>query len=208
MTQAALAVYSAFLVFLALGLANIAYWRGWPQHLSRKVPHIAAAVPIAMAPLFFQDIWYPLGLCLAFLLLLLAGHRFGLFPGTIQRGRFSELGFPLALLAPIALFWNVNPWIAVLPGLGVAIGDAVAGLVRFFLYRRQVKGWWGSAACFGTIAAMAILIVTPLWLGLVAALAGTLAERYSGDSQGAILYLDDNLTLPLAMTVVLLGVLL
>ena len=184
---------SSFLV------ANYLVARGVPFHLARKVAHFAAAVPIGLSPLVFPSIWYPTGLALAFLALLTLSHRIDLLPGVSRKGRWSEVGFPMAVLLCLIL-WPISPWAAALPGLWVALGDGVAGLVRALVYKKPCKGLWGSVACLAVCAPFALL-VHPLLVGVAGAIGFTVVERLSGDL--APIKLDDNLTAPVAAAAIM-----
>ena len=183
--------------------ANYLVARGVPFHLARKVAHLSAGIPIGLSPAVFPSVWYPFGLALAFLVLLTLSHQIDLLPGVSRPGRWSEVGFPLAVLLCLTL-WPLSPWAAALPGLWVALGDGVGGLVRALVYKRPCKGLWGSVACLMLCAPFAVL-VKPWWVGVAGVIAFTVVEYLSGDS--APLKLDDNLTAPVAAAAVM-GVLL
>ena len=184
-------------------VANYLVARGVPFHLARKVSHLTAGVPIGLSPLVFPSVWYPFGLALAFLALLTLSHQIDLLPGVSRRGRWSEVGFPLAVLLCLTL-WPLSPWAAALPGLWVALGDGVAGLVRALVYKKQCKGLWGSVACLAVCAPFALL-VHPLLVGVAGAIGFTVVERLSGDL--APIKLDDNLAAPVASAAIM-GILL
>jgi hypothetical protein len=184
-------------------VANYLVARGVPFHLARKVSHLSAGVPIGLSPIVFPSVWYPFGLALGFIALLTLSHQIDLLPGVSRRGRWSEVGFPIAVLLCLTL-WPISPWAAALPGLWVALGDGVAGLVRALVYKRPCKGLWGSAACIAVCAPLAALI-QPLWVGLAGAIGFTVVEYLSGEF--APIKLEDNLAAPVAAAAVM-GVLL
>ena len=179
--------------------ANYLVARGVPFHLARKAAHLTAGVPIGLSPLVFPSVWYPAGLALAFLALLTLSHQIDLLPGVSRPGRWSEVGFPLAVLLCL-LLWPLSPWAAALPGLWVALGDGVAGLVRALVYKKPSKGIWGSAACIAVCAPFAVLVY-PLWVGVLGAIVFTAVEYLSGDF--APFKLDDNLTAPVAAAAIM-----
>jgi hypothetical protein len=179
--------------------ANYLVARGVPFHIARKVAHLSAGVPIGLSPIVFPSVWYPCGLVLTFLALLLLSHRFDILPGVSKPGRWSEVAFPAAVLLSLAL-WPISPWAAALPGLWVALGDGAAGLVRARVYKKPSKGLWGTAACLAVCLPFSVL-VTPFWLGLAGAVAFTAAEGLFGDV-GRI-HLDDNLAAPVAAAAVM-----
>ena len=199
MTPLAWAFLFTSLLLSSFLVANYLVARGVPFHLARKVAHLSAGVPIGLSPLVFPSVWYPVGLALAFLALLTLSHQIDLLPGVSRPGRWSEVSFPAAVLLSLAL-WPVSPWAAALPGLWVALGDGVAGLVRAWVYQRPSKGLWGSAACLAVCLPLAVL-VTPFWVGIAGVGAFTVAEYLCGDV-GRI-HLDDNLAAPVAATAIM-----
>ena len=205
MTPLAWAFLFTSLLLGSFLVANYLVARGVPFHLARKVAHLSAGVPIGLSPLVFPSIWYPAGLALGFMALLTVSHQIDLMPGVSRRGRWSEIGFPLAVLLCLSL-WPLSPWAAALPGLWVALGDGVAGLVRALVYKRPCKGIWGSAACIAVCAPFAVLVHPP-WVGVAGVVGFTVIEHLSGDF--APIKLDDNLAAPVAaasIMAVLLGV--
>jgi hypothetical protein len=179
--------------------ANYLVALGVPFHWARKVAHLSAGVPIGLSPVVFPSMWYPAGLALAFLALLTLSHQIDLLPGVSRRGRWSEVGFPMAVLLCLTL-WPISPWAAALPGLWVALGDGVAGLVRALVYKKPCKGLWGSVACIAVCSPFAVL-VQPLWVGLLGAVGFTVVEYLSGDF--AAIKIDDNLAAPVAAAAIM-----
>lgn len=197
MTEAAWAGWLAAFMLLAFLVSNGLRGLGVPFYISRKVVHFGAGVPIGVSPWVFSEPYYILGLAIAFLLLLAVTHNWDFFPGCARKGRWSELWFPISVAVSIASLWHVSPKAAVVPGLWLAFGDGITGLVRMAVNRREEKGWAGSAACFVACAAVAVL-VQPLWVGLLGSVAATLAERFCGDARGSWIRLDDNIAMPMA----------
>lgn len=192
---------AAFTIF-ALVAANVAFYHGIPQYSSRKVAHFGAAVPIVLFPVVFIDIWFPLALTGAFFLLLVATHNLDAFPGCARKGRWSEILFPLSMLISLAALWPVSPWASIVPSLFLAGGDGITGVVRKLVYDAEVKGNWGSVACLAVCLPIGFL-VEPWWIGVLAACAFTVAERYCGDAKGSWLRIDDNIAAPIASLAVM-----
>lgn len=198
MNQLGYAGWLAAFMLLTLLVSNGARSLGVPFYISRKVAHFGAAVPLLLAPVFFQDLWFPLSLSLASLFLLAATHNYDLFPGFAKKGRWSEVAFPFSIALSLGLLWRADPWAAVVPGLWLALGDGITGLVRYVTLKREKKGWWGSLACFVVCAVIGAVLIHPMWAGILGAATATIAERYCGDAEGALLHLDDNLVMPIA----------
>ena len=136
MSEAAWAGWLAAFMLLVLLVSNGVMGLGVPFYLARKVSHFGAAVPLALAPSVFTDVRYPLGLTLGFLVLLAVTHRWDFFPGSAKKGRWSELWFPFSVALSLAVLWPLDPWVAVVPGLWLALGDGITGLTRMATLRR------------------------------------------------------------------------
>lgn len=198
MSQIAWAGWLSALMLLTLLVSNGLRHLGVPFYLTRKVAHFGAAIPIAASAFVFESIWYPLIPMLFFLLLLALGHNYDFFPGCARKGRWSELWFPVAVVAGVASFWWKDPRIAVVPGLWLALGDGITGLVRYSIHTKEKKSWWGSIACLIVCLVIAWLLVHPFWIGASGAVVATLAEKYCGDAEGAIISIDDNIAMPVS----------
>ena len=70
----------------------------------------------------------------------------------------------------------------------MAFGDSITGLVRSLVYKREVKGTWGSAAMLG-VCLLVALLYQPYWVGAVGAVVATGAEKLSPIATG---WVDDN----------------
>lgn len=203
MTELGWTGWLASFTLVALLASNAARGLGLHFYLSRKIAHFGAAVPIALFPLVYDHVGYPLALVGSFFALLLLTHRWDVFPGCARKGRWSEVFFPLSIVIALAVLWPVSHVAAIVPALFLSLGDGITGLVRKAIYNREVKGNWGSVACLCVCVMIAVLLVHPVWLGLLAAVVATLAERFCGDAPGSIAKWDDNLTMPLAATIIL-----
>ena len=190
-------VFLSFTAIAAMFISNYCFKRGMPFYLTRKIVHFFAAVPLLVSPLVFDQVYYPLSIGLVFLVLLVATHNTDLFPGFVKKGRLSEIFFPLSICISLVALWSVDPWAAVVPGLWLALGDGVTGLVRMKVNKREEKGWWGSLACLGACTGVAFL-VSRVCVGVLGGCVATLAERFCGDAPGAIIKIDDNLAMPVA----------
>jgi dolichol kinase len=120
----------------------------------------------------------------------------------------AEVWFPLAAIPLIALgwIWLDRPIETVVCILFMAWGDCVTGLVRSQVYRKAVKGLWGTAAMAVTCVIIAWAFIHPFWIGLAAAGVATVTEYACGDV-GIIRMLDDNLAIPFTSFAALFGLL-
>ena len=185
---------------LGLYLANVFYDYGVPQYISRKVGHLGGAVAFLLCPLLFSSYLWPLILTAAFTVLLLYARlsRPALFRGVGGSGRpdaLAEIHFPATGVVLIGIVWGVldMPWVAIVPLVFMGAGDAVTGIIRSAVYKREVKGNWGSVGMLVTCTLVAVCFIEPVWVGLVGAVVATLAEKFTVTSR----FIDDNLTIPL-----------
>ena len=185
---------------LGLYLANVFYDYGVPQYISRKVGHLGGAVAFLLCPLLFSSYLWPLILTAAFTVLLLYARlsRPALFRGVGGSGRpdaLAEIHFPATGVVLIGIVWGVldMPWIAIVPLVFMGAGDAVTGIIRSAVYKKEVKGNWGSVGMLVTCTLVAVCFIEPVGVGLVGAVVATLAEKFTVTSR----FIDDNLTIPL-----------
>ena len=192
-------------VLIGFWLSNIAYDKGVPHYLSRKIGHIFGGVAFLLCVLLFDDGLIPLFIAVAFTIVLGVGRKGGAhtFRGVGGSGRnrtvMSEVWFPLSavILVIIGWLWLNEPMVMVACLLMLSWGDAVTGLVRHRVYGRPVKGAWGSLAMFIVCALLVMAFVRPLWVGFVMAGVATLVEWACGDV-GLVKKVDDNIAIPLA----------
>jgi len=193
-------------VLTGMYFANIMYDTGKiAHHVSRKISHMAGGVGFLLCPFLFSSFWWPLILSCGFTMLLLYTHLYHpfTFRGTGGSGRlqaFAEVHYPATAIPIIAVGWGYlhQPWLAIIPLLYLAFGDAVTGLVRNRIYKREVKGNAGSIAML-LVCALLAYFMKPYYIGMAGAVVATLAEKFTPTKQ----YLDDNLTIPLFSALVM-----
>lgn len=178
------------------GLSNLAHSHGLPFYLSRKVAHGAAGLATLPFPFVFESAFYPSLLSGSFFLLMLITHRSELFHGFVRKGRLSELHFGLTAFLCFLSLWGLDPWLATVPVLFVAFGDGITGVIRARVYKREVKGAWGSVAML--LVCLLIAVPTLGLAGIVGAVVGTLAEKQP--------WVDDNLAIPVVAVAAMLPV--
>jgi len=192
--------------FLGLYLANLFYDFHIPQYISRKIGHLGGCVAFLLSPLLFSSFWWPLIVTTGFTGLLLYARmsRPSLFRGVGGSGRvdaLAEIHFPATGVILIAVVWGIlgYPWLAIIPLTFMGAGDAVTGLVRNAVYKREVKGNWGTVGMLVTCLTLAYF-VQPYYVGVAGAVTATLAERFTKTTR----FVDDNLTIPLVSGAVML----
>lgn len=198
------AVMVSGVVLGGLWISNILFDLGVPHYISRKVGHSAGGVGFLLCgSLFSSGIW-PTGLAAGFAVLLAAASvaRPGTFRGVGGSGRASgvksEVWFALVAVPVFAVgwLWLKRPDLAVASLLFMAWGDCVTGLVRYRVYRRPVKGLWGSVAMLGVCLVVAWVYVRPFWIGAAGSAVAVATEWAFGDV-GAVKWADDNWAIPI-----------
>ena len=192
-----------------LWVSNIFYDYHLPQYLSRKIGHLGGGTALLLCALLFESWLWPLILASVFTALLLAARfiKGDLFRGVGGTGRpiaFAEVWFPASAVVSIAVgwVWLGDRWLAILPALFMAYGDAFTGLTRSVVYNREFKGNMGSVAMVVVCLLLAWVFYEPFWIGAVGAVAATLVERFTPMSKG---FLDDNWTIVLSSLLVMGG---
>ena len=209
LAEAPRALFLAFLVLLGLYMSNRLVDYGVSHHFARKVAHITAGTAYLLAPYWFSSWGWPVVLSLG-ALIMLGGARlvrpqtFRGVGGSARPNAIAEINFPLGGLVSLLVVWVWlgQPYLSVLPMLYVGFGDSVTGVVRSALYGHETKAWPGTLAMLLTSLLLATL-VSPWWIGALAAVAATIAERLTVARR----WWDDNITLQLAAVLVIGGLL-
>lgn len=169
-----------------------------PHHVSRKLGHLGGCAAFMMFPFLFSSFWWPLILITAFTALLLYARIFrpSTFRGVGGSGRLqamAEVNYPATGIPIIIIGWGLmdQPWLAIVPLMFMGGGDAVTGLIRNTVYKREVKGNWGSLGMLITCLVFAYF-VQPYWIGAVGALVAVIFEKFTPTRH----FIDDNLTIP------------
>jgi phytol kinase len=200
-------------VIAGLWISNIVYDHGTPQYISRKIGHGAGGLAF-LASFVLSSAWWPLIVSAGFSALILAARLFRpeVIRGIGGAGRSSkimaEVWFPLVAVPVFAIswLWLDKPEVAVVSLLFMAWGDGITGLVRSQVYGRPVKGLWGSLAMLVFCLVVSWVFINPFWIGAVASVVATVAERIFGDC-GVIKWADDNWAIPLVSMATILGLL-
>ena len=182
-------------VLLMIYKASKPVARRWSKYIARKFIHFTTGGLVAViAPFIFKTPTVPIigaaGMALLTLLPRLKGEVMDWYQ---VEGNYGDTWFCISFGLLFLVFWYIDVWIAVLSAVFMAYGDGVTGIVRSIVYKRWVKGFWGS------VAMAALSLPTGLLVkgipGLVAGAVATLVE--------VLPKIDDNITVPLASAVVL-----
>ena len=201
------------IVLTGLYLSNLLYDLKVPHYISRKASHMAGGVGFLLFVLLFKEPWWPIIVSELFVLLMGGARLFrpSTFRGTGGGGRLAELWYPISgvLVFLVGWVWLNQPMLSTICFLSMAWGDSATSLIRYKIYKKAVKGLWGSAAMFITCLIIAWCFVEPFWVGAVTALTATLAEWSCGDVSKIkwLRGVDDNIGIPVVSLATLFGIL-
>jgi phytol kinase len=124
-----------------------------------------------------------------------------------KKQNWNDSKFALMWSLSIAILWILfnDPFLAIIPALFMAFGDAVTGLVRNALYKKRSKKPIGNVfmlivcALIGYYFASMAVKPIPLW-GVLAAVAASIVERFEFGP------IDDNILISVtAMFILIVG---
>ncbi len=204
-------VYALAIVFVTKSTFGIMRKRGTEEmvavYYNRKIVHMAAGGVVALSVPFLFNSWiYPLIIGLVLTLFTALPRLKGKSMDFMQtKENWNDTKFTLMWGLSIAILWILfnDPFLAVIPTLFMAFGDAVTGVVRNALYKKRTKSPVGNIfmliVCviigyfFASVAAKPI----PLW-GVLAAVVASIVERFE------IGPIDDNVLITVSAMIVLI----
>jgi dolichol kinase len=134
----------------------------------------------------------------------------GIIRGVGGTGRsnkvVAELWFPWVAVPVFAIswLWLAKPAVSVACLLFMAWGDGITGFVRSIVYRKAVKGWWGSLAMLCVCLVISVFFIRPFWIGVTASVVAVVAEQSFGE-YGIFKWGDDNWAIPVTSMITILG---
>ncbi len=181
-------------------------------YVARKTIHIlGGGVVAAISPFVFSSPLLPIilsYLLTAYLIFHRERNPLSWFQDKENRGEvWFTFSFGTVLLLSWILirnFWDPGSkylYVALLPLFYMSFGDGVTGIIRNYVYKRRVKGWWGSLGMFIVSSILGYYFLSIP--GLISGILATIVER-----MGKV---DDNILVPfipfvfLYITVVLLN---
>ncbi len=166
-------------------------------YVARKVIHMMGGGVVAiLSPLLLSSPLIPI-LAAYLLTVYLLVHRkegkmLSWFQDTQDMGEiYFTFSFATVLLITWILqpnFWSLNSkflYVALLPLLYMSFGDGVTGIIRNYVYKKRVKGLWGSLGMLIVSCCLGFIFLSIP--GLISGILATLLER--------IKKIDDNLTI-------------
>lgn len=203
-------VYAMAIVFVTKSTYAFMKKRGVENmvavYYNRKIVHMAAGGVVALAVPFMFDTWiYPLIIGLVLTVFTVAPRLKGQSMDFMQtKENWNDSKFTLMWGLSIAIMWILfrDPFLAVIPTLFMAFGDAVTGVVRNALYKKRTKSPVGNVfmlivcVIIGYVFASLAHNPIPLW-GVAAAVGASIVERYE------IGPIDDNVLITVTTMIIL-----
>lgn len=176
-------------------------------YYNRKIVHMAGAgVPTLFVPIVYTDFWYPMlgGLVVGLMLFIAHISNRRLYWFQIEENQ-NDVSFAIMWWVSLAFLWWLldDPWLAILPGLFMAFGDGVTGVVRNYFIRHRSKHVSGNVCMAILCVPLAWVVASqadpalPLW-GVIAAIIASVVERYEFGP------IDDNVLIAVASILILL----
>lgn len=170
---------------------------------------MAAGGVVALTVPFIFDSWiYPLAIGIVLTVITALPRVKGKSMDFMQtKENWNDSKFTLMWGLSIAILWILfnDPFLAVIPALFMAFGDAVTGVVRNALYKKRTKSPIGNifmlivCIIIGYYFASIAVNPIPLW-GILAAIAASIIERFE------IGPIDDNVLITVtAMLILIVG---
>ncbi|MEB3779979.1 MAG: dolichol kinase [Desulfurococcales archaeon] len=169
-------------------------------YYTRKYIHVFAGGVIAvLTPFLFTTPLLPFLMALALTGFLYFMRKTGRLMWWFQiKENAYEVNFTIAWGVSLIILWMAtgDPNIAVLPGIFIAFGDAVTGVVRNMLFEKRTKHWAGNIAMATVSVPLGFL-----YAGSIGAFAGLIA---SAIEKFEFPPLDDNILVAISTMIILL----
>ena len=176
-------------------------------YYNRKIVHMATGGVIALLVPFLFDSWiYPFATGLVLTLITTLPRLRGQSIDFMQtKENWNDSKFALMWGLSIAILWILfnDPFLAIIPALFMAFGDAVTGFVRNALYKKRSKKPIGNVfmliicLVIGYYFAGIAVNPIPLW-GVFAAISASIVERFE------IGPIDDNILITVTAMIILI----
>ena len=203
--------YVVAIVYVTRFAYRIMKKRGFDEavavYYNRKMVHMATGGVIALLVPFLFDSWiYPLATGLVLTLITTLPRLRGQSIDFMQtKENWNDSKFALMWGLSIAVLWIIfnDPFLAIIPALFMAFGDAVTGFVRNALYKKRSKKPIGNVfmliicLVIGYYFAGIAVNPIPLW-GVFAAIAASMVERFE------IGPIDDNILITVTAMIILI----
>jgi len=171
----------------------------WNKYIARKFIHFTTGGLVAvLVPYIFKVPTIPVVGAFLMALITIAPRVWNRELDWFQvKNNFGDTYFCISWGILFLIFWYIDLYIAIVASLMMAFGDGVTGIVRSIIYKKWVKGWWGTLAML--LVSLPIGYIYKGIGGVFSGIIATIIERLP--------YIDDNITVPAfaALTLYLLN---
>ena len=160
-------VISFLYIFTLIGIAEgLRRWLNYSSGFTRKLIHIGVGMLIWAAPFLFDNRWYFIAACSAFVIINYLDWRYGFFASMMssERANLGTVYFPLATGVVTYLFW-AQPPLMVAALMPLTWGDGIAPIVGQKYGRHTYQIYTSQRSIEGSLG---FLVAATLftWLGL------------------------------------------
>lgn len=168
-------------------------------YVARKAIHMLGGGIVAiLSPFLFSSPLIPI-IASYFLMtyLILKRARDGIMGWFQERSNYGEIYYTFSFGTVLLLMWLLeggsfwftkDVFIPLLPIYYMSFGDGVTGIIRNYVYKRRVKGFWGSVGM-----AVVCILLGYYFFGFYGVISGVIATIVE-----ALPVIDDNLSIPFA----------
>lgn len=168
-------------------------------YVARKVIHMMGGGVVAiLSPLLLSSPLIPIVSAYLLTVYLLVHRKEGKMLSWFQDTQdIGEVYFTFSFGTVLLLSWILQPtfwsldskflYVALLPLFYMSFGDGITGIIRNYVYKKRVKGFWGSLGMLIISSSLGFVFLSIP--GLISGILATFLER--------IRNIDDNLTVSL-----------
>lgn len=197
-------ILTIWVMFVTLYLSKIVAAK-ISTYVARKVIHILGGGVVAVvSPYVFSSPLLPIVLSYLLTVYLIFHRRTKMFDWFQDKENRGEVYFTFSFGTILLLSWIIMPsfwdpgvkylYVALLPLFYMSFGDGVTGIIRNFVYKRRVKGVWGSVGMLIVCTTLGYFLLS--LYGLISGVIATIVERIGK--------IDDNILVPMVPFVFLL----
>ncbi|AWR96447.1 phosphatidate cytidylyltransferase [Acidianus sulfidivorans JP7] len=189
-------VLTLWVMFVTLYLSKIIANKTTIYVARKSIHMLGGGIVAVISPYVFSSPFLPI--ILSYLLsIYLLFHRKGKMLDWFQdKENQGEVYFTFSFGTILLISWLIMPnfwdpgikylYVALLPLLYMAFGDGVTGIIRNYVYKKRVKGLWGSVGMLVVCASLGYFLLSIY--GLISGVIATIVERLGK--------VDDNILVP------------
>ncbi|MDT7860898.1 MAG: phosphatidate cytidylyltransferase [Saccharolobus sp.] len=188
-------ILTAWVAIVTLYISRVIS-RKFGIYFTRKIIHmLGGGIVAVLAPFVFNSPIVPIiASYILMLYLMIVRIRKADMSWFMEKGNLGEIYFTFSFGTILLImyiidrnYWDGNSvYIAILPLIFMSFGDGITGIIRNFVYKKRVKGFWGSVGMLIFCSLVGYYIYN--FVGLIAGIIATIAE--------VLPHIDDNLSVP------------